>query len=170
MIETLIDTVRAGGGFEDLSWGTMWFNYTEFFVLGLLSAFAYFWLVIRNGKEDADTIKEFFRIRKNQNAVSLHLILYIGVLLIWILEGGVVIPMLFLEPIKGMLGLVSIDLTQQVESIYNSVRVWMPQGRLDWFTIILGGSMTFFIRMVVPRIKDLFKGIWTKFTGLFLKN
>jgi len=168
----LQDTIQivAGGGLEDLSWSTMWVNYVEFIILGLLSALAYFWFVIRNAKEDSDTFKEFFSIRKNQNDVSLHLILYFGVVLIWVLEGGVVLPMLLLEPVRGMFGLINIDITQQVGTVYASFRSWMPQGKLNWFSIILGGGMTFFVRMVVPRLVEFIKGAWGKFTGLFLKN
>jgi hypothetical protein len=166
------DTIQiiTGGGFEDLSWSTMWVNYVEFFILGLLSALTYFWLVIRNGNDNADTFKEFFAVKKNQNDAILHLILYIGVVLVWILEGGVVIPMLILEPVRGMFGLVNIDITQQIGAVYGSFRSWMPQGKLNWFAIILGGGMTFFVRMVLPRISEFLKGVWGKFTGLFLKN
>lgn len=136
----------TNGGFIEINW---WYNII-YYILGLLGTFIYFWAIIRAGTVDSDTFKEFFSIKKNQNNLYLHLILYHALIVIWLLDG--LYPTIFFigEIVKFALSFIGMDLTERLRDIYTAASNLFPKGQLSGITFIIGGGLNFFIRNIIP--------------------
>ena len=156
MLDTLLTPAITGGGAPPINWTLN----VIFFLSGLLGSFIYFWSIIRAGTVDEDTFKEFFAIRKNQNQVIRHLVVYVAFITIWILEGGAFPFMLIGDTITALASLVSWDI--KFNSYYASLANAFPKGQLNIWAGLLGGSLTFLIRNVIPAIVNTIKGKFKK--------
>lgn len=158
-----IDTVQTfagNGGTNVINWSLMWGNYVGWYLAGLVATFLYFWFIIRAQTADQDTFKEFFSIRKNQNTLYLHLVLYTGYILAWIFEGGQYPLELLGEALKAGVDWVGLDISKPVLEFSRYIATIMPQGELKFGAVVLGGGMTFFARNVLPAIWNKIKEWW----------
>lgn len=166
MIDTNIITdslsnISSGGGYH-IEWAKMWTNYVGWYIAGLIATFMYFWFVIRGGKAEEDTFKEFFAIRANQNKVYLHIALYTAFMLMWIYEGGGALWNLLAGIVASLFGLVNMDISKTVVDVTRQLDRAMPKGELNIFAILAGGGMTFFVRVVLPALWRKAKSFWGK--------
>lgn len=159
MIQTAIDTVN--GAFKNnISTEIVWTNIAIYTLLGLFGTFIYFWSIIRAGNGDADTFKEFFKIKNNVNTLIYHLIIYFAFILIWILEGGSIIFMLIGNFISAAVQLVGISLN--LNDFYVFLSNTFPKGKLNVVTLILGLGITFIVRNIIPAVVNWFKNFLSK--------
>lgn len=160
MIDT-VQTFAGSGGTSVIDWGVMWGNYVGWYLAGLVATFLYFWFIIRGGTADQDTFKEFFAIKRNQNTLYLHLVLYTGYILAWIFEGGQYPIVLVGEALKAGVGWTGIDVSKPVIDFSRYIATIMPQGELKFGAVVLGGGMTFLARNIIPAIWRKIKE-WSK--------
>lgn len=149
MLDTLIN-INSNPGVVNIDW----LNTAIYFTIGLIATFLYFWFIIRSGNMEQDTFKEFFSIKKNQNTLYLHLIIYVAFITIWLLEGGVFVFELIGNIVKALCMIVSWDISGALKDLYSYINNLFPKGHLNISTLFLGGGMTYFIRNVIPAIKN----------------
>ncbi len=152
----------ANGGFLDTDWTTYMVNNIVYFLLGLVATFLYFWFIIRANTVEQDSFKEFFAIKKNQNSLYLHLVLYVGFILMWLLMDIALPAQLLGEPLKFIFSLISMDITEKISGAYATISNIFPKGKLSAITIIFGGGMTFIVRNCIPAIGNWFKNFFKK--------
>jgi hypothetical protein len=157
----LIDTVKTlpainGGSVEP----ALWYINALYVLAGLIATALYFWFVIRSGNADEDSIKEFISLRKNQNMLYKHLILYTAFVVIWYLEGIAFITLLFGNTISSLTAAFGWNL--DFSGFNNYIASVFPKGKFNISIIIVGGGLTFFLRNVAPALINLFKSKFKK--------